>query len=167
MNTGLRQKEWLHTEIRKIKDKNAPNKIRILLSIVNLKSPNGEEHRRTRCMDLSELSESVLEAIEFMVDQGKIWRETGTYAVDRNSAGLLMKEANADIKIPNGCSLAHPTLRFQFLNNILKFSSNEDAAELIGHQDTRVIKQFYLQPKTGWRGVDIGATPRPVSSPSQ
>ena len=167
MNTGLRQKEWLHTELRKIKDKNAPNKIRILLSIVNLKTPNGEKHRKTRCMDLSELSKSVLEAIEFMVDQGKIWRETGTYAVDRNSAGQLMKEANTVFKMPNGCILVHPTMRFQFLNKILKCLPKEDAVELMGHHDLETIKVFYLQPKTGWRGVDIGATPRPVSSPSQ
>ena len=160
--TGLRQKEWLSTELIRIIDPTNPNKVYIWLYVANEKASKGSENREARCMDVTDFSAPLLKIIQFMVDQGKFWRETVTYKKDCRLTGKLLKDANGIIKLANGCTLSHKTLRFQFLNNVLEILSLAEGALLMGHKSPRDTKQFYLKPNTGWKFKDIIAIPKPV-----
>ena len=161
--TGLRPNEWTCTIL--IDDDNLiPSDSKVcILSLLNAKSSNGPVNQAARNLDLSDLWAPDLDAVTVMVEQGRFWRETGTFKNDYIKIKKVMKTVNLAIQLAEGYFVSMYTARHQCKNNIEIITSPEEVSAILGHKTLGTAKYDYGAKDRAWLPEEMSAIPRSYS----
>lgn len=165
MATGLRPSEWEAATFSYVDDPRARRGRRVYLHVANAKATNGRANGERRTLDLTNLSDEGLEAVERFVEYAADWAHDGAFMKNKNACSRILREVSPILfRSPNGKLLTLYTLRHQFVANMKTVYPAEELAALLGHSATDTQGVWYGKKRSGWAPEHIRDVPAPVES---
>lgn len=165
MATGLRPSEWEAATLSYVADAKANRGKRVYLHVANAKATNGRANGERRTLDLTNLSDEGLEAVERFVEYATDWAHDGAFMKNKNACTRILREISPVLfRSPNGKLLTLYTLRHQFVANMKTIYPHEELAALLGHSTADTQAVWYGKKRSGWAPEHIRDIPAPIEA---
>lgn len=165
MATGLRPSEWEAATLSYVPDPKAARGKRVYLHVANAKATNGRANGERRTLDLTNLSDDGLEAVERFVEVASDWAYDGVFMKNKNACSRILRNiSKTAYRSQNGKLLTLYTFRHQFVANMKTIYPAEELAALLGHSTADTQSSWYGKKRSGWAAEHITDVPAPIEA---
>lgn len=165
MATGLRPSEWEAATLSYVPDPKAPRGKRVYLHVANAKATNGRANGERRTLELTNLSDDGLEAVERFVEVATDWAHDGAFMKNKAACSRILRDISKKaFRSQNGKLLTLYTFRHQFVANMKTIYPAEELAALLGHSTADTQGTWYGKKRSGWAPEHITDVPVPIEA---
>lgn len=165
MATGLRPSEWEAATLSYVDDPKATRGKRVYLHVANAKATNGRANGERRTLELTNLSDDGLEAVERFVEVATDWAHDGAFMKNKAACSRILRDISKKaFRSQNGKLLTLYTFRHQFVANMKTIYPPEELAALLGHSTADTQGSWYGKKRSGWAPEHITDVPVPVEA---
>ena len=165
MATGLRPSEWEAATLSYVPDPKARRGRRVYLHVANAKATNGRANGERRTLELTNLSDDGLDAVERFVEVATDWAHDGAFMKNKAACSRILRHiSKTAFKSQNGKLLTLYTFRHQFVANMKTIYPVEELAALLGHSTVDTQGAWYGKKRSGWAPEHITDVPAPIEA---
>lgn len=165
MATGLRPSEWEAATLSYVTDPKATRGKRVYLHVANAKATNGRANGERRTLELTNLSDDGLEAVERFVEVATDWAHDGAFMKNKAACSRILRNiSKTAFRSQNGKLLTLYTFRHQFVANMKTIYPAEELAALLGHSTADTQGSWYGKKRSGWAPEQITDVPVPIEA---
>jgi len=154
IRTGMRPSEWATSEIRIVRDQDAPHGRQIWLFVCNAKVSNGRANGPIRAIDLTEIEDRFIEPI---------WRtiEVARFNTEMEGLGVWLARMRRVLNQLDKIGLVQNrytpySARHQAIANWKSVYTPVEVAALAGHAVPKTATTHYGKMKDAWPSVRLG-----------
>lgn len=165
MATGLRPSEWEAATLSYLPDPKVRRGRRVYLHVANAKATNGRANGERRTLELTNLSDDGLDAVERFVEVATDWAHDGAFMKNKAACSRILRHiSKTAFKSQNGKLLTLYTFRHQFVANMKTIYPVEELAALLGHSTVDTQGAWYGKKRSGWAPEHITDVPAPIEA---
>ncbi len=165
MATGLRPSEWEAATLSYVPDPKVRRGRRVYLHVANAKATNGRANGERRTLELTNLSDDGLDAVERFVEVATDWAHDGAFMKNKAACSRILRQiSKTAFRSQNGKLLTLYTFRHQFVANMKTIYPVEELAALLGHSTVDTQGSWYGKKRSGWAPEHITDVPAPIEA---